>query len=70
MDSTAIATAFAATSQAQTGTAIQAEIMKMSAAADANVVALLEAGAQSLEAAVSAQAAPPPGLGGSVDVTA
>ncbi|WP_417687372.1 hypothetical protein [Roseibium sp.] len=67
MDSIALASAYVATTQAQTGAAIQTEIMKMAAAQEASVVALLEAGAQSLEAA---QAAPAPGLGQSIDVAA
>jgi len=68
MDTASIASSYAATTQAQTGLAIQAEIMKMSASSDANVAALLQAGAESLQA-VSANAAPPPGLGGAVDIT-
>ncbi|WP_417667791.1 hypothetical protein [Roseibium sp.] len=70
MDQMSIASAYVATTQAQTGAAIQTEVMKMAAAQEASVVALLEAGAQSLEAAASAQAAPAPGLGVAVDVTA
>lgn len=68
MDTASIASSYAATMQAQTGLAIQAEIMKMSASSDANVAALLQAGAESLEA-VSANAAPPPGLGATVDIS-
>ncbi|MEJ8474894.1 hypothetical protein [Roseibium algae] len=69
MDSVGIATTFAATSQAQTGMALQNEMMKMAAATEASVVDLLESGAQSLQAAGSTSSAPPPGLGGSVDVS-
>lgn len=67
MDSVSIAASFAATSQAQLGSAIQVEMMKMAAAQQQNVASLLEAGAQNLEAVASA---PPPGLGNAVDVTA
>lgn len=70
MDSTSIASAYVATTQAQTGAAIQTEIMKMALAQDQSIVAMLEAGAQSLEALSSGQASPGPGLGGSIDVTA
>lgn len=67
MDSVGIASTFAVTSQAQTQQALQSEMMKMAAQQDANLVALLQQGAENLQ---SAQAAPPPGLGGQVDVTA
>ncbi|TYC52598.1 hypothetical protein FMN50_17840 [Rhodobacterales bacterium] len=67
MDSVGIANTFAVTSQAQTQQVLQSKMMKMSAQQDANLVALLQQGAENLE---SVQAAPPPGLGGKVDVTA
>ncbi|MHA7775706.1 hypothetical protein [Roseibium sp. M-1] len=67
MDSVGIANTFVAQTQAQTAQALQSEIMKMAAQQDANLVALLQEGAANLEAT---QAAPPPGLGGRVDVTA
>lgn len=67
MDSVAIASTFVAMSQAQTGQALQSKMLKMSAEQDADLVALLQQGAQTLQAA---QAAPPPGLGSQVDVTA
>lgn len=62
-----LAYTYVATQQAQTGQALQTAMLKQSAQQDANLVAMLEAGAQSLEAA---QASPPPGLGAQVDVTA
>lgn len=62
-----LALAYVATQQAQTGQALQAAMLKNSAQQDANLVALLEAGAQNLEATVSA---PPPGMGAQVDVVA
>jgi hypothetical protein len=65
MDSVGIANTFIAMTQAQTGQALQAEMMKMAAQQDANLVALLQQGAESLQAA-----APPPGLGTQVDVSA
>lgn len=64
MDSVGIANTFVAMTQAQTGQALQAEMMKMAVQQDANLVALLQQGAENL------QAAPPPGLGTQVDVTA
>ncbi|WP_420412999.1 putative motility protein [Roseibium sp.] len=67
MDSVGLANTFVAMNQAQTGQAIQAEMMKMAAQQDANLVALLQQGAENLQ---STQATPPPGLGGQVDVTA
>lgn len=67
MDSVGIAGAYVAMTQAQTGQAIQAEMMKMVAQQDANLVALLQEGAENLQ---SAQAAPPPGLGTQIDLTA
>ncbi|WP_289035013.1 putative motility protein [uncultured Roseibium sp.] len=69
MDSTGIASAYVTMTQSQTSSAIQTEIMKMSVASEANVVALLEAGAQSLEATTSTPADPAPGLGGNIDVS-
>jgi len=68
MDSTGIAATYAVTSQAQTQQALQAQMMKMAAAQDASVVALLQSGAESL--AETAGAPPPPGMGNAVDVTA
>ena len=62
-----LAYTYVATQQAQTGQALQTAMLKQSAQQDANLLAMLEAGAQSLEAA---QASPPPGLGSQVDVTA
>jgi len=71
MDSVGIANTFAVTSQAQTQQALQSEMMKMAAQQDASLVALLQQGAENLQSAQSSsQAAPPPGLGGQVDVTA
>ncbi|WP_305986673.1 hypothetical protein [Roseibium sp. MMSF_3544] len=67
MDSVGIASTYAATTQAQTSQALQSEMLKMAAQQDAGLVALLEEGAANLQ---SAQAAPPPGLGTKVDVTA
>lgn len=67
MDSVGIASTFVAMSQAQTGQALQSKMLKMSAQQGADLVALLQQGAQNLQ---SVQAAPPPGLGGKVDVTA
>ncbi|QDG75291.1 putative motility protein [Labrenzia sp. PHM005] len=67
MDSVGLANTFVAMNQAQTGQAIQAEMMKMAAQQDANLVALLQQGAENLQ---TTQAAPPPGLGSQVDVTA
>lgn len=67
MNSVGIANTYAATMQAQTTQALQSEMMKMAAQQDANLVAMLQAGVESLEAA---QAAPPEGLGTQVDVTA
>lgn len=67
MDSVGIAGTYVAMTQAQTGQAIQAEMMKMVAQQDANLVALLQEGAENLQ---SAQAAPPPGLGTQIDLTA
>ena len=69
MDTASLATTYATTTQAQTGRAIQSEIMKMAAEQDASVVALLQEGAQSLETAVASKATPPAGLGGQVDVS-
>ena len=62
-----LAYTYVATQQAQTGQALQTAMLKQSAQQDANLLAMLESGAQSLEAA---QASPPPGLGSQVDVTA
>ncbi|TYC72451.1 hypothetical protein FMN63_07805 [Stappia sp. BW2] len=67
MDSVGIATTFVAQQQAQTAQALQSKMMKMAAQQDANLVALLQQGADNLQAQ---QAAPPPGLGGQVDVSA
>ena len=67
MDSVGIANTFVAQSQAETAQALQSKLLKMSAQQDANLVALLQQGAENLQ---STQAAPPPGLGASVDVTA
>jgi hypothetical protein len=67
MDSAGLATTFVAMNQAQTGQAIQAEMMKMAAQQDASLVALLQQGAENLQAT---QAAPPAGMGTQVDVTA
>ena len=67
MDSVGIANTYVATTQAQTAQALQSEMLKISAQQDASVVALLQEGAESLQAT---QAAPPPGLGTQVDVTA
>ncbi len=67
MDSAGIANTYAATSRAQTQQALQSEMLKIAAQQDANLVALLQEGAASFEAATSA---PPPGLGTQVDVTA
>lgn len=63
MDATGIANSYVA----QTQQVLQSEMLKMSAQQDANLVALLQEGAENLQ---SAQAAPPPGLGGTVDITA
>lgn len=68
MDSSAIATSYALTSQAQTGQAIQTEMLKMAQAQDASLIAMLEAGVESLQS--NSQAAPSAGLGRTVDVTA
>ena len=67
MDSVGIASTFVAMSQAETGQALQSKMLKMSAQQGADLVALLQQGAQNLQ---SVQAPPPPGLGGKVDVTA
>ncbi|GAA0785012.1 hypothetical protein E1180_07315 [Roseibium denhamense] len=67
MNSVAIASTFAMTSQAQTQQALQAEMMKMAQQQDAALVALLQQGAENLQ---SAQAAPQPGLGAQIDVSA
>lgn len=67
MDSSAIAASFAATAQAQTQQSLQTEMMKMAAAQDASLVALLQQGAENLQSAQ--QATPPAGMGGSLDVT-
>ena len=67
MDSAGIASTFAVTSQAQTNQVLQSEMLKIAAQQDANIVALLQEGASNLQ---SSQAAPPPGLGAKVDVTA
>ncbi len=67
MDSTGIAATYAVTAQAQTQQALQAKMMKMAANQDAGVVALLQAGAESLQQA--AQASPPAGMGSAVDIT-
>ncbi|ERP87422.1 MULTISPECIES: hypothetical protein [Stappiaceae] len=67
MDSVGIATTFVAQTQAQTAQTLQTEMMKMAAQQDANLVALLQQGADNLQAQ---QATPPPGLGGRVDVSA
>ncbi len=67
MDATGIAASYVATTQAQTQQALQTEMMKMAAAQDASLVALLQEGAESLQSA--AQAAPPSGMGQSVDIT-
>ncbi len=64
MDSVGLANTFVAMNQAQTSQAIQTEIVKMAAQQDANLVALLQQGAE------NAPAAPAPGLGAQVDVTA
>ena len=68
MDSTGIAATYAVTSQAQTQQALQAQMMKMAAAQDASVVALLQSGAENLAETTSAP--PPAGMGSMVDVTA
>jgi hypothetical protein len=67
MDSSAIAASFAVTAQAQTQQSLQTEMMKMAAAQDASLVTLLQQGAENLQSAQ--QAAPPAGMGGSLDVT-
>jgi hypothetical protein len=67
MNSVGIANTYVATMQAQTTQGLQSEMMKMAAQQDANLVAMLQQGAESLEAA---QAAPSEGLGTQVDVTA
>jgi len=67
MDSVGIASSYVAMTQAQTGQALQSAMMKMAAQQDANLVALLQEGAENLQ---SVQAAPAPGLGTQVDVTA
>ncbi|WP_428648118.1 hypothetical protein [Roseibium sp.] len=67
MDSVGIANSYVAMTQAQTGQALQSEMMKMAAQQDANLVALLQQGAENLQ---SMQSAPPPGMGARVDVTA
>lgn len=67
MNSVGIANTYAATMQVQTSQALQSEMMKMAAQQDANLVALLQQGAENLQAA---QAEPPEGLGTRVDVTA
>ena len=67
MDSVGIASSYVAMTQAKTGQALQSEMMKMAAQQDANLVALLQQGAENLQ---FAQAAPPPGMGATVDVTA
>ncbi|NVK36193.1 MAG: hypothetical protein HWE23_17045 [Rhodobacteraceae bacterium] len=69
MDSVGIANTFVAQTQAQTSMALQSEMMKMSLASDANLVAMLQEGAQNLES-VSPQAPTAPGVGGRVDVSA
>ena len=67
MNSVGIANTYAATMQAQTSQALQSEMLKIAAQQDAGLVALLQEGEANLE---STQAAPPPGLGSQVDVTA
>lgn len=67
MDSVGIANTFVAQSQAETAQALQSKMLKMAAQQDANLVALLQQGAENLQ---STQAAPAPGLGGNVDVIA
>ncbi|MBO6758209.1 MAG: putative motility protein [Roseibium sp.] len=67
MDRVSIANAYVGATQAQTGQAIQTKLLKMAADQQASLVALLEEGAQNLEAV---KAAPGAGLGTSVDVTA
>ncbi len=67
MSSSGIASTYVAFTQAQTNQALQSEMMKMAAQQDANLVALLQEGADNLQ---STQAAPAPGLGTQVDVTA
>lgn len=67
MDSVGIASTYVAQTQAQTSQALQSEMLKIAAQQDAGLVALLQESAANLQ---SAQAAPPPGLGSQVDVTA
>ncbi len=67
MDSVGIASSYVAMTQARTGQALQSEMMKMAAQQDANLIAMLQQGAENLQ---SVQATPPPGLGARVDVTA
>ncbi|KZM51147.1 hypothetical protein [Labrenzia sp. OB1] len=67
MDSAGIANTYVAMTQAQTGQQLQSAMMKMAAEQDASLVALLQEGADNLQAV---QAAPAEGLGTQVDVTA
>ncbi len=67
MDTASIATAYAGAAQAQTAIALQAEMMKSQYQAE---MALVEIIMQVAEMAAEAAAAPPPGMGGNIDVTA
>ncbi|MDN3721183.1 hypothetical protein QW131_23275 [Roseibium salinum] len=58
MDSVGIAGAYVAMTQAQTGQALQAKMMKMVAQQDAGLVALLQEGAE--KSSVRARRAGPP----------
>lgn len=69
MDSVGIANTYVAMTQAQTSQTLQAEMMKMSMASDANLVALLQEGAQNLDAMASS-APTAPGVGETLDVSA
>ena len=67
MDSVGIATAYAGASQAQTAMALQAEMLKVNHEAEMTLVDVIM---QAVELAEQAAAAPPPGMGAHVDVTA
>ncbi|MBO0347106.1 hypothetical protein [Roseibium limicola] len=69
MDTAALASTYVAFTQAETGQALQTAMLKQAVQADANLVALLQEGAQNLSQ-TSAPAAAPPGLGTAVDVSA
>ncbi|WP_148259216.1 hypothetical protein [Polymorphum gilvum] len=68
MDSTAIASFYVASTQAQTSMALQAKLLGMTAEADRSIVEMLQQSGEALEQAAAAIAAPPEGLGVTLDM--